>query len=156
MVQWKGTLPEGKVFDQQVIQLDVLPTVLAAARVNVHPDWKLDGVNLLPYVKGEKTGSPHDALYWRLGQQTAVRRGDWKLVRYDTTADGDTSAANAKVAPRISSPKLYNLARDIGETQDLYASEQTKAKELQEIWQRWNAQLVKPSWGAGGQAQQEE
>ena len=56
VVSWKGTLPEGVVYDQPVIQLDVLPTVLAAAGVKVEPEWKLDGVNLLPYVKGEISG----------------------------------------------------------------------------------------------------
>ena len=87
VVSWKGSLPEGVVYEQPVIQLDVLPTVLAAAGVKVEPEWKLDGVNLLPYLKGEIIRPPHDALYWRLGEQTAVRRGDWKLVRYDRTAD---------------------------------------------------------------------
>lgn len=155
-VQWKGSLPSGSKYELPVIQLDILPTALAAAGIEVQADWNLDGLNLLPYLKGQQTKAPHETLYWRLGRQMAIRHGDWKLVRYDTTADDDTSAANAKLALRISSPKLYNLARDIGESQDLYASEQAKAKDLQEIWQRWNAQLVKPRWGAGGQAQQEE
>ena len=53
VVSWKGSLPEGAVYEQPVIQLDVLPTVLAAAGVKTEPEWKLDGVNLLPYVKGE-------------------------------------------------------------------------------------------------------
>ena len=87
VLSWKGSLPEGVVYEQPVIQLDVLPTVLAAAGVKVEPEWKLDGVNLLPYREGRTTRSPHDALYWRLGEQTAIRRGDWKLVRYDQTVD---------------------------------------------------------------------
>ena len=48
MVQWKGRLPAGKVDDRPVIQLDILPTALAAAGVEIKPEWKLDGVNLLP------------------------------------------------------------------------------------------------------------
>src|SRR5262249_58579461 len=70
-VQWKGHLPAGKVYDQPVIQLDVLPTVVAAASGEVSPDWKLDGVNLLPFLKGETQAQarPHETLYWRFGTE---------------------------------------------------------------------------------------
>src|SRR5262249_14129808 len=47
----------------------------------VRPEWKLDGVNLLPYLRGEKKEAPHEALYWRFGGQMAIRKGDWKLVK---------------------------------------------------------------------------
>ena len=39
----------------------------------------MDGVNLLPYLTGEKTGAPHEALYWRFGAKHAIRKGDWKV-----------------------------------------------------------------------------
>src|SRR5262249_50306898 len=80
-VQWKGPLPAGKVYDQPVIQLDILPTAIAAAGGEVSPDWKLDGVNLIPYLKDEAEGEPHETLYWRFGPEWAIRRGDWKLVQ---------------------------------------------------------------------------
>ncbi len=57
VLSWKGSLPEGVVYEKPVIQLDVLPTVLAAAGVKVEPDWKLDGVNLLPYREGRNRGA---------------------------------------------------------------------------------------------------
>lgn len=155
-VQWKSKLAAGSVYELPIIQLDILPTALAAAGVEVRPEWKLDGVDLMPHLTKQNAQPPHHTLYWRLGEQMAIRHGDWKLVRYDATADGDTSAANAKIAPRVTAPKLYHLARDVGEAHDLCASEPAKAKELQETWQRWNAQLVPPRWGAGGKAQQEE
>ena len=47
-----------------VVQLDVLPTCLAAAGATVDPAWKLDGVNLLPYLKGEVADRPHQTLYF--------------------------------------------------------------------------------------------
>ena len=155
VVQWKGTLPAGAVYEQPVIQLDILPTVLAAAGVNAQSDWKLDGVNLLPYVKGEKPGAPHDALYWRLGEQTAVRRGDWKLVRYDRTADlTGAKADDTKSVTRpagggecIRAAKLYNLARDVRESEDLTAANPDKVAELQGLWNAWAAELKEPLWG---------
>ncbi len=76
IIQWKGRLPAGKVDDRPVIQLDILPTALAAVGIDIKPEWKLDGVNLLPYLTGARSGLPHEALYWRFGGQMAIRKGD--------------------------------------------------------------------------------
>ena len=81
MMQWKDHLPAGRVDERPVIQLDILPTALAAAGAEIQPEWKLDGANLLPFLSGANPGRPHEALYWRMGRQQAVRSGDWKLVR---------------------------------------------------------------------------
>ena len=139
-VAWKGRLPAGKTYEQPVIQLDVLPTALAAAGVEVQAEWKLDGVNLLPYLEGKNTAAPHDTLYWRFGEQMALRQGDWKLVRYDPAADGEKDKKGATPL------KLYNLARDIGEATDLADKEPDRVKDLETLWQKWNATLVKPLW----------
>ena len=149
-IQWKGKLPAGKVDDRPIIQLDVLPTALAAAGVTAAPDWKLDGVNLLPYLTGENQGAPHETLYWRFGQQRAIRRGDWKLVQYDTNADEstpETRAASIGARPIISPTKLYNVVEDPGESKDLAAANPDKVKELDDAWQAWNAELAEPLWG---------
>ncbi len=151
VLSWKGSLPEGVVYEQPVIQLDVLPTVLAAAGVKALPDWKLDGVNLLPYVKGEFSGTPHDALYWRLGEQTAIRRGDWKLVRYDRTVDEANARSDARTEAKVTQPRLYNLARDLGEKEDLAAARPEKVAELQSLWNSWAAELKDPLWRPGRQ-----
>ncbi len=148
VVSWKGRLPAGKTYDKPVIQLDVLPTALAAAGVEAKPEWKLDGVNLLPYLGGQDAGTPHDVLYWRLGEQMAIRRGDWKLVRYDPVADGGKG--------RATPAKLYHLARDVGEANDLAAREPDRRTQLEAAWQTWNATLAKPLWGAGRRGSQQE
>jgi arylsulfatase A-like enzyme len=150
-VRWPGHLPAGTVYERPVIQLDILPTALAAAGVEAKPDWHLDGVNLLPYLTGQNTGTPHETLYWRMGQQMAIRQGDWKLVRYDPVADGTAGGA-------ATPPRLYNLARDIGEANDLSDKEPDKFKELEASWQAWNGQLARPLWGPGsrGSPQEEE
>jgi arylsulfatase A-like enzyme len=128
-MQWKGTLPAGRTFDQPMIQLDVLPTALAAAGVAADPAWKLDGVNLLPYLSGQASGKPHETLYWRFGEQWAIRHGDWKLV----VARGGSGK-----------PELYNLTEDIGEQSNLATSRPEKLQELQALWDRWNAEQAPP------------
>ena len=65
-IQWKGHIAPGTVYNRPVIQLDIQPTALAAAGVDIRPEWKFDGVNLLPFIAGQTTGVPHEALYWRM------------------------------------------------------------------------------------------
>ena len=60
--------------------LPAIQAALAAAGVAPKPEWKLDGVNLLPYLTGEKSDPPHDMLYWRFGQQIALRKGECALA----------------------------------------------------------------------------
>ncbi len=141
MMQWKGRIPAGKVDDRPVIQLDIHPTALAAAGVEVKTEWKLDGVNLLPFLTGEKSGAPHEALYWRFGQQIAVRMGDWKFVK----ATGNATMERGGAAS-VEGAELYNLAKDLGEKENLASKEPEKFKELAAAWEKWNAGNVEPTW----------
>ncbi len=149
LMQWKGKLPAGKVYEQPVIQLDIQPTALAAAGGTVKKEWKLDGVNLLPHLTGKVKRQPHEALYWRFGPQWAIRKGDWKLVQ----------ASETKLLPAVALPKipvgpvhLYNLAADLSESNDLSAQHPEKVKELQGAWDAWNRELAEPGWLPAGPA----
>ncbi|MCU0963176.1 MAG: sulfatase-like hydrolase/transferase, partial [Pirellulaceae bacterium] len=144
VISWPGRIAPG-VFERPVIQLDAHVTALAAAGIALPPDGQLDGVDLFPYLAGQKAEAPHDALYWRLGEQMAVRVGDYKLVRYDGNAD----AVGDEPAEALIGPRLYNLADDVGETHDLAAAMPEKMNELQAKWDAWNATLVPPLWGGG-------
>lgn len=130
LAQWKGRIPEGKKHDQPVSALDILPTAVAAAGAEVAPDWKLDGVSLLPLVNGTTNTAPHERLFWRHGAQGAVRAGDWKLVR-----DGRGDA------------KLFNLKDDIGEMKDLAGEEIGIARDLNAAFEEWSGALAEPLWG---------
>ena len=141
VLAWPGRIKPG-VYQQPAIQLDATATAVAVAGGNA---GNLDGVNLLPFLGGERSGPPHDALYWRFGQQMAIRVGDYKLIRYDSNADTRTGRGGQPVT----AVKLYNLADDVGETKDLAAALPGKVQELQSKWDAWNATLVKPLWGGG-------
>ena len=125
LVQWKGHLPAGRTYDRPLISLDVIPTALAAAGATPLPDYKLDGVNLLPFLKGEQFSDPHEVLFWRWREELAIRAGDWKLVK---------------------SPRFYNkdwwlidLGSDIEERHDLTAEHPEIATNLRDQWEAWNA-----------------
>lgn len=105
IMQWRGVLPEGQVYRPPVSALDVAATVLAATGEGTRVTAQLDGVNLIPFLRQAHEAhpdQPHAELYWRDGEQRALRSGDWKLLR---------TAKNANWA-------LYDLSSDIGETQD--------------------------------------
>ncbi|MFM8272699.1 MAG: sulfatase-like hydrolase/transferase, partial [Gemmata sp.] len=138
--RWPAQIPANKVYEHPVIQLDIAPTVFAATGIGPKVDWKLDGVNLLPHLTGQSKEPPHDALYWRFGTQMAIRKGDWKLVKYDLAAESGKGTSDTK---------LYNLANDIGEKSDLAAKQPEKVKELQGAWDTWNKGNVAPLWGGG-------
>jgi arylsulfatase A-like enzyme len=131
LMRWDGTLPKGKTATEPVIALDVLPTAVAAAGGTADPAWKLDGVNLLPVAKGG-SAPPHESLYWRFGQQRAIRKGDWKLVW-----------------PGTETPELYNLGADIGESKDLASAEPARLQALKTEWDNWSAQMMAPRWERG-------
>jgi len=145
VVAWPGVISPGK-YDQPVIQLDLHATALAAAKVEVAAAWKLDGVDLVPHFTGKRSDSPHEALFWRFGGQTAIRMGDYKLVRYDSNADTLTGQGGQPVT----AAKLYRLSDDIGEQNDLAAKMPEKVAELEKRWAAWNAELVDPLWGGQG------
>jgi arylsulfatase A-like enzyme len=147
VVQWKGTLPAGAVYDRAVIQLDILPTVLAAAGVSAEPGWKLDGVDLVPFLKGGRKDAPHPLLFWRLGGQNAIRRGDWKLVRYDDAVDRPGVRSNQAQGIAVTPPRLYHLGNDPGEKVDLASKHPDTVRELSDAWKVWDATLIDPLWG---------
>jgi arylsulfatase A-like enzyme len=130
-MQWKGKIPAGGTYEHPIIQLDILPTMIIAAGGKVDPEWKLDGVDLMPYLTGGNTAPPHSTLYWRFGEQNAIRKGDWKLVA--SRIDGNQR-------------RLINLAQDIGEENDLSAKEPEKLKELTADWDAWNKEQHDPLW----------
>jgi arylsulfatase A-like enzyme len=129
-MQWKGKFLPGKTYEHPIIQLDILPTFIASAGGTVDPSWKLDGVNLLPYLTGEKSDKPHETFYWRFGKQWAVRHGDWKLL---VGAGGSGQ------------PELYNLTADLSESKNLASGQPDKVKELQRLYDVWNAEQAPPS-----------
>jgi arylsulfatase A-like enzyme len=125
IVTWPAGLPGGKTYDRPVSSLDIAATANAVAGLPNDP--KLDGVNILPHLRGEVKSDAHSALYWRFWSQTAVRSGDWKLVRQS----GNTES-------------LFNLADDISEKHDQLSRHPDKAKELREMLTKWESQMVPP------------
>ncbi len=127
LVSWPAKIKSG-TYEQPVIALDFVTTSLAAAE-SAAPG-NLDGVNLLPFLTGEKTTAPHDILFWRTGGPgglNAVRRGNMKLIRAGKAA-----------------PELYDLASDVGETQNLATEKPQVVAELVAAIDEWEKGTIAP------------
>jgi arylsulfatase A-like enzyme len=139
LISWPAQLEAGSTYARPVSSLDVTATALSLAGVPFPAERKLDGVNLIPFLKGDATGLPHANLFWRTGggQSYAVRSGDWKLVRKGKQPD-----------------ELYDLASDIAETKDLAAALPEVAASLAAALAAWNKELVAPLFESpkGGKA----
>lgn len=148
--QWEGGIREpyyikapgitkpGSTSDTPVTGTDFYPTLLELAGLDALPKQHLDGLSLVPLLKGDKIVDR--ALYWHYphygnqgGEPSAiVRRGKWKLIHY--YEDGHD--------------ELYDLIADLGEQKDLASAEPVRAKALREDLDDWlvqtGARIPKP------------
>jgi arylsulfatase B len=137
MVSWPGVVPAGKIDARPVSAIDIVPTALAAAGRPVPHDRAMDGADLVPFLRGQAAGQPHESLFWRMGDKAAWRQGDWKLVIYHP---------HNRTKQRV---ELFNLADDLGETTDLAPRRPEKAAELLSAWERLDREMVPPRWTPG-------
>jgi len=133
MMQWKGRIPSGRLYQHPVIHLDLFATALAAAQAKPPTHRVIDGVDLLN--KGKSR--PHETLFWRHGRWYALRKGDHKLVYQ--AARGSQQATL----------ELFDLGKDPTESNDIASTKPQLLSELKSEWDRLNAQMVAPLWGRG-------
>lgn len=127
LMKWPGKIKPGMRYPHAVSSLDILPTALAASESPI-PYKRLDGVNLLPYLK-KSTGTPHKDLFWRRGVAAAVRSGKWKLIKVESD-------------PIL----LFNLENDIEEKNNLASKNPRKVKKLLTKLSNWEKGLDQPHW----------
>jgi len=150
MMQWPGHVPAGKVDERPVISLDVLPTALAAASVSPPADAKLDGVNLLPFLSDTPERAPHEALFWRYGRSSAIRRGNYKLLHEAARPGGGKGKKGKADGQAVAGSQLYDLSKDISESSNLAAGRPDLVEQLDAELRRWNSELIEPLWGPNG------
>ncbi|MFO1065386.1 MAG: sulfatase-like hydrolase/transferase [Pirellulales bacterium] len=129
LISWPAQLPGGKDYSQPVSSLDVFATSAAIANAQVPENHKLEGVNLLPFIKGGNSNAPHDRLFWRTGggKSWAVREGDWKLA-----------------VPAEGKALLFNLKDDISESKDVGDRNPEVIARLKTAYDAWNRGNVDP------------
>ena len=128
--RWPARIAPGTVVDDPVHHFDLFTTFAAAARARLPGDRVIDGVDLLPYVRGEADGVPHETLFWRQGHQQTVLHQGWKMIRAD----------------RPESVWLFDLANDPTEQRDVAAEHLERVAQLQALLAAHNARQAEPMW----------
>ena len=152
ILSWPHVFSGGKTYESPVISLDLFSTFTAAAGVESRTE---DSANLLPFLKGENTGAPHDYLYWRSGPTRAIRGARWKMIQYKRSllVEADLNAAGRLDPPENGwgneTPDgivtlLYDLRVDPFEQNNLAEEFPNIIRDLQARFQQWNAELPSP------------
>jgi arylsulfatase A-like enzyme len=132
-IRWPRVIQPNQVSQQVVITMDLTATILAATGTSPNPNYPLDGINLLPVLRGRKFAYPR-TLFWRYKSnisgrpsgtlQAAVRSKDWKYLR-----QGEKEY-------------LFNLADDEGEQNNLKDAYPKIFWQLRNQFQQWDTQVL--------------
>lgn len=130
LMRWPGRIAPGTRYAPMISHFDIFATASAVAGAPLPADRRVDGVDLLPFVRGEATGAPHDALFWRSGAYRVVRDGNWKLQSLE----------------RPRQDLLFDLASDPTERRDVAAANPAMVQALRAKLAAHDAEQQQPAW----------
>jgi arylsulfatase A-like enzyme len=130
LMKWKDHIPEGMVYSNPVSSMDIFMTSVKTAQCKLPDDRVYDGVNLIPYITGEKKGLPHKDFYWKADHIQAMRTENWKFL----------------MSTRDKWIELYNINEDKYERHDLYEKNSDTLKMLLKQYNKWKKELAPPLW----------
>lgn len=129
LMRWPEQIAKNTVYDYPISTLDLLPTFFEAAGGDIDTALQLDGVDLMPYLKGLKKERPHQRLFWKKDTRAVVREGDWKLLRFpDRPAE------------------LYKITEDIEEHNNLAGLYPERVRKMYKMIWYWELTLERPRW----------
>ncbi len=130
-LKWPARIPAGTTYDAPVQGFDIYATAAAAAGVPLPTDRVIDGVDLVPFARGEREGVPHERLFWRSGHSQVALVDGWKLQVNERPPGTEW---------------LFNLREDPTEQTNLAPSEPERVAELRRALIAHNAEQVPPAW----------
>lgn len=122
IASWPGRLPAGKVTDEFLTSLELVPTLLAACGAAAPAGVVMDGFDMLPVLRGE-TKSSRKEMFWQRRADKAARFENWKWV--------ESAKGNG----------LYDLAADLAEKHDLTKEKPEIATMMRERFARWQGEM---------------
>ncbi|QDV25697.1 sulfatase-like hydrolase/transferase [Aureliella helgolandensis] len=130
IVNWPVRLSEPSVEGRVVSSLDIFPTIAAAT--NTPLPQGLEGQDLLELLQNPDEPSGHQHLYWRQGNRTALRHGEWKIVDSRYASNGRREW------------ELFNIAADANEVHDRSDAEPAKVQQLVKLWSELDQEMSAP------------
>ena len=129
LMRWPNGLTTNADYDHPVSTMDLLPTFFEAAGGSADSLLQLDGVNLIPFVNGDRQNQPHYRLFWKKQARATLREGNWKLMRFpDRPAE------------------LYNIAEDPRELNNLADIYPERVRKMYKTIFQWESTLERPRW----------
>jgi arylsulfatase A-like enzyme len=129
LMKYPGKLKPNTTYNLPISTFDLLPTFFKAAGGDIAHLEDIDGVDLLPFVNGQKTGRPHETLFWKRDARAVIRKGDWKFIRFpDRPAE------------------LFYLPDDERELNNLADQEPKRYLQMYKELFAWEATLERPRW----------
>ena len=129
ILSWPARIARGQTFEAPVHALDIAATAVGVAGADTSAEPIMEGVDLTPYLTGQKKGAPHDALFWR-GSDGRF----WSVL--------DSNGTKHVQDKDSSSPQLFHLPNDISEAHDVLVNFPDEARELYKKWSLWNKSNV--------------
>lgn len=132
IAKWPGKIPAGETDEGFVTALEILPTLLEVAKIDIPADLKLDGKSILSFLTGDAP-SPRNEMYWEFQSKRAARVGNWKWVfelnAYELPTPGYVG-------------ELYDLSQDVEEQHNLAAERPELEREMKEKWEAWMREMA--------------
>jgi len=129
---------EKGIIDQTLAHIDIFPTILELSNIDYEQVNKFDGVSFAPVLDGNEIDTFHlrPLVYnWQRGypepyRNIAVRKGDYKLVGHNSSAD---SAGTLE---------LFNISDDPSENKDISGLEPEKVADLKKEFDKWYMDII--------------
>jgi uncharacterized sulfatase len=147
-----GRYEEGIVSEAPATNLDLFPTLLAAAGLALPADRTIDGRDLTPILSGETERSPHEYLYlYHHGDLEGIRSGQWKYFR-NTSHYTWPMPVNKKLGGLANhttgpAPLLYDLGTDPGEAYNLASRHREVVERLEAAMANWESLMASDPLG---------
>jgi len=129
-MRWPAAIKPGTTIAGPVSHFDIFATASDVAGATLPRDRAIDGVDLLPFIEGKQTSTPHNTLFWRSGRYRVVRDGDWKLQWLDL--------------PHVA--LLFDMKADPTERRDIAAAHPDVVGRLKGLIAQHDRDSVKPAW----------
>ncbi|MCC5929461.1 MAG: sulfatase-like hydrolase/transferase [Cyclobacteriaceae bacterium] len=134
MMKWPDKIPNGKTYTQAITSLDLMPTFLEAAGIEVKDADGLHGKNLIPFINNHQHTAPHTNLQWRFTISASILEDQWKLIR---------------LPDRL--PLLFDLSRDISEQNNVAMENPEITRSLLKKLGDWDLSLPHPVFLEGAE-----
>ncbi len=149
IARWPGQIPAGATCRESAMNIDLFPTLLPLAGLQLPSDRAVDGKNIIGLMTGRATQTPHDVLYFYHSEELeGIRVGSWKYYRsinhyvFPRPIDKRTTVLGSQDRGNLGTwPNLYDLATDPTEAYDLASGHPDVVARMERLMADWESRV---------------